>query len=104
MPKINFEIPVPVDAETAFDKVKKFMKADNEIKSFDSKMSCTFDEKTQSCLIKGSQFSASIGVEKEKTKDKSNVKVQIEIPFALMLFKGKIQDMVEKNIKKVFKV
>lgn len=103
MPKINFEIPVSVDTKTAFDKVKKFLKSDNDIKSFDPKVACTFNEDDHSCSIKGSQFSAIIAAVPNKSKNKTQIEVQIDIPFALMLFKGKIQDMVEKNIKKVFK-
>lgn len=104
MPKINFELPVPVDSETAFEKIKKFLNAANEIKNLDPKATYTFNESKGSCDIKGSQFNATIAVAKGKAKDKCDIKVQIDIPFALMLFKGKIQDIVEKNIKKVFKV
>ncbi len=105
MPKINFELPVPVDSETAFGKIKKFLSSDNDFKKFDPKVKCTFDESENICSVKGSQFSATIeAASAGKAKDKSNIKVQIEIAFTLLLFKGKIQDMVEKNIKKVFKV
>ena len=101
MPKINFELPVSVDAETAYKKIKTFLSSDNDFKKFDPKVTCTFDEDEQACSIKGSQFTARItAVEK---KSKTNVEVQIDIPFALVLFKGKIQEIVEKNIKKVFK-
>ena len=101
MPKINFELPVSVDSETAYKKIKTFLSSDNDFKKFDPKVTCTFDEDDQTCSIKGSQFTAKIAaVEK---KNKTNVEVQIDIPFALVLFKGKIQEIVEKNIKKVFK-
>lgn len=101
MPKINFALPVPVDSETAFKKIKSFLSSDNDFKKFDPKVACTFDEAKQTCSIKGSQFTATINP--VETKGKTNVEVQIDIPFALVLFKGKIQEIVEKNIKKVFK-
>jgi carbon monoxide dehydrogenase subunit G len=101
MPKINFELPVTVDKETAFKKIETFLKAENDFKKFDPKVTCTFDEDEQTCSIKGSQFNAKI--QAVETKSKTNVKVEIDIPFALVLFKGKIQEIVEKNIKKVFK-
>lgn len=101
MPKINFALPVSVDSETAFKKIKKFLSSDNDFKKFDPKVTCTFDEDDQTCAIKGSQFTATISA--VEAKGKTNVEVQIDIPFALVLFKGKIQEIVEKNIKKVFK-
>lgn len=105
MPKINFELPVPVDASTAFGKIKKFLSSDNEFKKFDPKVKCSFDESDRSCCVKGSQFSATIAAQPAgKASETSNIKVQIDIPFTLMLFKGKIQDLVEKNVKKIFKV
>lgn len=101
MPKINFELPVSLDSEAAYKKIKKFLNSENDFKKFDPQVSCTFDEADRSCSIKGSQFTAQItAVEK---KNKTNVEVEIEIPFALVLFKGKIQEIVEKNINKVFK-
>jgi carbon monoxide dehydrogenase subunit G len=102
MPKINFEIPIPTDEKTAFTKIKKFLSAENDFKKFDPKVVCTFDEKNLTCRIKGSQFDAEINTMKEK--DTTKVQVKIDIPLTLVLFKGKIKDIVEKNIKKVFKV
>ncbi len=100
MPKINFELPVSVDAKTAFKKIKTFLNADNDFKKFDPKVSCTFDEGDQSCFIQGTQFKATITA--VEAKNKTQVEVEIDIPFALVLFKGKIKEIVEKNIKKVF--
>lgn len=102
MPKINFELPVPVNNKTAFKKIKDFFKGDNDIKRFDAKASCTFDEDHSICHLKGSQFSAKIQTT-EINADKTNVNVEIDIPLSLVLFKGKIKELVEKNIKKVFK-
>lgn len=101
MPKINFELPVAVDSATAYKKMKTFLSSDNDFKKFDPKVACTFDEGKQTCSIKGSQFTATIAA--VEAKNKTKVEVQIDIPFALVLFKGKIQEIVEKNLKKVFK-
>lgn len=101
MPKINFDIPVSTDQKTAFTKIKKFLNAENDFKKFDSKVECAFDDKNHACQIKGSQFDAQIKAVADK--DKTKVQVQIDIPMALVLFKGKIKEIVEKNIKKVFK-
>lgn len=103
MPKINFEIPVPVSQDEAFSRIKKYLKGDNDIKKFDSKVACTFDEDEKLCDLKGSQFKAQIGTKSGK-KNNAIIDVSIEIPLALALFKGKIKDMVERSIQKVFKV
>lgn len=103
MPKINFEIPVPVDTKTAFKKVKTYLSKANDITKFDSKTECTFDDKKHTCSLKGSQFKADISMSDGKKEDSSIIEVNIDIPLALVLFKGKIKEMVEKSIKKVFK-
>ena len=103
MPKINFEIPVPVDTTTAFKKVKTYLSKANDITKFDSKTQCTFDDKNHSCSLKGGQFKAEINMSEGKKEDTSVIEVDIDIPLALVLFKGKIKEMVEKSIKKVFK-
>ena len=101
MPKINFELPVSVEQKIAFKKIKSFLKAENDFKKFDPKVSCTFDEDSLTCKINGSQFDATI--QTLEIKKKTHIKVEIDIPFTLVLFKSKIKDIVEKNIKKVFK-
>ena len=100
MPKFDFEIPVPIESQKAFDTIKKFLNSDNSFKKFDPKISCTFDEVQKTCQLNGSQFKAQLKV-KTESEDKSKVHIEVDLPFALSLFKGKIKDEIEKAFKKV---
>jgi hypothetical protein len=100
MPKFKFELPAPIDSATAFKKIKTLLSGENDFKKFDPKVSCTFDEPSKKCNINGSQFKATLQVEPNDAKS-SQIAIEVELPFALSLFKGKIQDALEKNLKKI---
>ncbi len=100
MPKFDFEIPVPIESQKTFDKIKSFLGSDNSFKKFDPKMDCTFDEAQKTCQLNGSQFKANLKV-KTESADNSKVHIEVDLPFALSLFKGKIKDEIEKAFKKV---
>lgn len=100
MPKIKFELPAPIDSATAFTKIKKLLNGDNDFRKFDPKVSCTFDETSKKCNVDGSRFKATLQVA-EKDANSSRIAIEVELPFALSLFKGKIQDSLEKNLKKI---
>lgn len=100
MPKINFDIPVPLESDVAFNKIKTFLNSENSFKKFDPNLACSFDEANQSCTLNGSQFKASLNLKKE-APSQSKVMIEIELPFALSLFKNKIKDEIEKAFKKV---
>jgi hypothetical protein len=100
MPKLNFELPSPSDSATTYGKIKTFLTGENDFKKYDNKVSCSFDEPSKKCHIKGSQFTANLKVADSKDKG-SIVTIDVEIPFALSLFKGKIKEILEKNFKRI---
>jgi len=100
MPKFDFEIPVSVDEKTAYEKIKNFLNGDNNFKKFDPKLACTFDDPQKHCHVKGSQFKANMGVKANAGKTK--IHIEVDVPLALALFKGKIKEEIEKNMKRVF--
>ena len=100
MPKFKFELPAPLDSANAYSKVKTLLTGENDFKKFDPKVSCTFDDPSKKCNVKGSQFSATLQVH-EKDSKSSQVAIEVEVPLALSFFKGKIQDALEKNLKKI---
>lgn len=100
MPKFNFELPAPLDSATTYSKIKNLLTGENDFKKFDPKVACTFDESSQTCNVKGSQFQAQLQV-KAKDSASSTVSINVEVPFALALFKGKIQEAIEKNLKRI---
>ncbi|MEK6628838.1 MAG: polyhydroxyalkanoic acid system family protein [Bdellovibrionota bacterium] len=100
MAKFKFEVPAPLDSATAYSKIKTLLKGENDFKKFDPNVSCTFDEAGQACKINGKQFKADLQVKTNNPKN-STVTIEVEVPFALSLFKGKIQDIIEKNLKRI---
>lgn len=101
MAKLNFTIPSPLDQDTTFEKIKKFLSSENDFKKFDSSVTCDFNPADKQCKINGSQFNAELKVKDDKGKAK--IEINVEIGMALSLFKGKIQDVLEKTVHKVLK-
>ncbi|MFZ3230821.1 MAG: polyhydroxyalkanoic acid system family protein [Pseudobdellovibrio sp.] len=100
MPKFKFEMSAPLDSATTYKKIKTLLSGDNDFKKFDSNISCTFDESGKKCDIKGSQFKANLQVHDKDSKS-SQIAIEVDLPLALSLFKGKIQEVLENNLKKV---
>ncbi len=100
MSKFKFDLPAPIDSATAYSKVKNLLNGENDFKKFDPHVSCTFDDASKKCDVKGSQFSATLQVS-GKDANSSQVSIEVELPLALSLFKGKIKDALEKNLTKI---
>lgn len=100
MAKLKFDLPAPLESAETYDRVKKFMTGENDFKKFDPKVSFNFDDSGKKCSIKGSQFQAELCV-KNKDAKTSEIAIEVEVPMALALFKGKIKDILEKNLKKI---
>lgn len=102
MAKFKFELPAPHDSATTYGKIKALLSGENDFKKYDPNVSCTFDEPSQACNIKGSQFKADLKVSPgDKSPQTSKVAIEVDLPFALSLFKGKIQATIEKNLKRI---
>ncbi len=102
MAKLNFSIPSPLDSLTTYSKIQSFLKSENDFKKFDPSVECKFDDGQKNCNVKGSQFTADLKI-KDGSGNKSTIDVTVEIGLALALFKGKIQEMLEKTVHKVLK-
>lgn len=100
MPKFKFELPASLDSATAYNKIKILLQGENDFKKFDPNVSCTFDESSQMCKLSGKQFNAELHVKNTSPKT-STVAIEVEVPLALSLFKGKIQEAIEKNLKRI---
>lgn len=104
MPKFKFELPAPLDSATTYSKIKGLLNGENDFKKFDPNVNCTFDEASQSCNIKGNQFSADLQVktnDQNSSNKSSTITIEVEIPLTLSLFKGKIKETIEKNLKRI---
>jgi hypothetical protein len=98
MPKISFEHTSQLAPQDAFEKIKNFFESETELKKYDATLKCQFNESQRSGQAKGSQFSADM-----KVQDKGAgcvVTLNIDLPFLLSPFKGKIQESVQRKLKK----
>lgn len=98
MPKFTIEHTSSHSAEEAFDKIKTFMTEDEDLRRFDSKMQCQFNEEAKNGLIKGSQFRADISVLGQGTGSK--IQIVVDLPMLLTPFKGKVQETLQKKLSK----
>lgn len=100
MSKFKFEVPAPLDSASAYSKVKKMLSGENDFKKFDPKVSCSFEDSNKAVNITGSQFTAALQI-KDNDEKSCSVAIEVELPLALSFFKGKIQEVIEKNIKNI---
>lgn len=100
MPKFKFEMDAPVDSAKAYGRIKTLLNGDNDFKKFDSKVACTFDESSKKCNVEGSQFKAQLQVF-DKDSSSSQIAIEVDLPLALSLFKGKIRETLENNLKRI---
>lgn len=98
MPKINIDVPSKHPASETFQRIKGFLDHDQDLRRLDSQYQCEFNETEMTGLARGSQFKADLKV--ESSGSGSQVKISVELPFALGLFKGKIQHMLENKLEK----
>lgn len=98
MPKFKVDTPSTLDAKEAFAKIKTFLETADDLKKIDSNIVCTFEEGKLKGVAKGKQFKADISVSQGKAD--CIVSVEVEIPLLLAPLKGKIQESLQKKLKK----
>jgi hypothetical protein len=98
MAKLKVEKTTSLNAEETYQKVKNFIQNDEGLRKLDQHYKCEFDDAGKICHAKGNQFTAQLSIKPEALGSK--VEVEVEIPFALSLFKGKIQEMLQHKLDK----
>ena len=98
MPKFKVETASSLSAKDAFQKIKDFLEKSDDLKKIDPQILCTFEDSKLKGLAKGKQFKAEISV--LENSPQCTVSVEVEIPFLLSPLKGKIQESLERKIKK----
>jgi hypothetical protein len=98
MPKFTIEHNCSHGAKEAFGKIKTFMTKDEDLRRFDSKMQCEFNDDAMNGSIKGSQFKAELSVQAQGTGSK--IQIHVDLPMLLAPFKGKVQDTLLKKLSK----
>lgn len=98
MPKFTIEHSSSHSAKEAFEKIKSFMTSDEDVRRFDSKMQCQFDDGTLNGSVKGSQFKADVSVLSQGTGSK--IQIIVDLPMLLSPFKGKVQETLQRKLSK----
>ncbi|MBX3016686.1 MAG: polyhydroxyalkanoic acid system family protein [Bdellovibrionaceae bacterium] len=98
MPKITVNHDSTTAPSEAFEKIKNFFETDQDIRKLASDMKVTFTDSAMTGKATASQFSADFSVKPEGAGSK--VSVLVDLPFILTPFKGKVQETLEKKLKK----
>lgn len=98
MPKFTIEHQSKKERDLAYARIKEFLQGENDLRKYDSKMKCEFNDQTKTCTIKGSQFSAAVSMEAMGAETK--VLVLVDLPLLLTPFKGKVTEMLTKTLSK----
>lgn len=98
MPKFTIDHESSHNAEEAYLKIKEFLNNDQDIRRFDPKLQCSFDDGARRAAMKGSQFKADMTVSDNGTGSK--VSVLVDLPLMLTPFKGKVQETLQKKLAK----
>lgn len=98
MPKISIDYPTSHGVTDTYSKLKDFFEKTDEIKKYDPKVECKFNDSAYSCDLKGSQFKGDFKVKEAGAG--SQITINIDLPFLLTPLKGTIQDSLKKMLKK----
>ena len=97
MPKFTIEHTSSHSAKEAFEKIKTFSE-DEDLRRFDSKMQCQFNDSQLSGSIKGGQFKADLSVQTQGAGSK--IQIVVDLPMLLTPFKSKVQETLQKKLSK----
>lgn len=98
MPKFTIDHQSKHDPEQAYAKIKDFVENDQDIRRFDPKLQCSFDDDRMCAQMKGSQFKADLAVASAGAGSK--ISVTVDLPLMLTPFKGKVQETLQKKLTK----
>ena len=97
MPKINLEIPHALTAEEARGRLEKFTESLSKEQVSDLERSWNGNTLTFSFKTFGIQIVGELTAEHEK------LLVNLELPFSAMMFKGKIESEMKKQLERLTK-
>lgn len=98
MPKFTIDHQSTHKAEDAYKKIKEFLSNDQDIRRFDPKLECLFNDISMIANLKGAQFKADMVVAAIATGSK--ISVTVDLPLLLTPLKGKVQETLQKKLAK----
>lgn len=98
MPKVNVDHNTNDGVDEAYQKIKEFFENDQDLRKLDPNLKVSFTDADRTGKATASQFSASVQV--KANGGGSIISVTVDLPLLLSPFKGKIQETLEKKLKK----
>ncbi len=98
MPKFTIDHNSAHSADEAYAKIKEFLEKDQDIRKFDPKLQCSFDDGAKKAAMKGSQFKADMSIASAGAG--STVSVTVDLPLMLTPFKGKVTETLQRKLTK----
>lgn len=98
MPKFTIDHMSSSNPQEAYSKIKEFLNNDQDIRRFDPKLQCSFNDGSMSAKMNGAQFKADMSV--AASGSGSKVVVTVDLPLMLTPFKGKVQETLQKKLAK----
>lgn len=98
MPKFTVEHQSTHEAQVAYAKIKNFLSDEQELKKFDSKLQCQFNDGALSCKMSSTQFKAEMAI--AAVGNGSTVLITVDLPLMLSPFKGKVTETLQKKLAK----
>lgn len=98
MPKFTIDHQSTKNTQEAYAKIKEFLANDQDIRKFDPKLQCDFNDSAMSCKMNGAQFKADVNI--AAVGNGSKVSVTVDLPFMLTPFKGKVTETLQKKLAK----
>lgn len=98
MPKFTIDHDSKKSADEAYSQIKEFLAKDEDIRRFDSKLQCSFDDAKKAAKMSGSQFKADMNVSSSGAGSK--ISVTVDLPLLLTPLKGKVTETLQKKLSK----
>ena len=99
MPKFTIDHQSSKNPQEAYAQIKEFVMNDQDIRRFDPKIQCSFDDGKMCAKMNGSQFKADLEVGSAAGAG-SKILVTVDLPLMLTPFKGKVQETLQKKLTK----
>jgi hypothetical protein len=99
MPKVTVEHSCALPSEDVVSKITNFFETDKDLSKLDPDITCKFASGSKKGVVKGSKFKADILIKDQATG--SLVEVVVDLPLIFTPFKGKVQETIEKKLRKV---
>jgi hypothetical protein len=99
MPKVTVEHKCAIASQDVVSKITKFFETDKDLSKLDPNITCKFASGSKKGVVTGSKFKADIVIKDDGSG--SLVEVIVDLPLIFTPFKGKVQETIEKKLRKV---